>query len=201
MPAAFRLTLGLYYLALGTWFGATLMMGLSAGLTFATVRAQPLVLTEGPAATPEMAARAQDFLAGNVVMEGFAAFTIVQLCCAGVLIVLWLLQHTVFRPLLAHRGRSRWNLVRSGMIGVALAVFAYDLVLVRTSMVMLRTEMYYHDHIDAQGLDRIEVEFDRLHRWSSRAMGVAALLMAAACVASPGVFVGPGPADREVGDG
>lgn len=191
-----RVVMGLYYLALGTWFGATLMMGLGAGLTFRTLREQPLTLTAGPAARPELADRATDFLAGNVVLAGFGAFTVIQLVCGAVLALALVAQAVWFRDALVAAGRTWPNALRVATIALALALFAFDLGMTRPFMAMAREEIYFHEGISPEQLAAADRSFDELHARSSRSMGVAALLMAAGTLLSPFAFVA-GPSQPE----
>lgn len=196
--AGFLAIQGAYYLALGTWFGATVMMGLAAGFTFAAIRAQPLILTEGPAApgTP-LANRAHEFLAGNVVNRAFDAFTILQLACGVVLLVALGAQLTAFRRRLLHAGRTWPNAIRVACVALGLALFATDLALTRPVMATTREQMYHQQPVSAEALTGLEASFDRLHQRSSRSMGVAALLMAAAVLVSPFAFTSGSPARED----
>src|SRR5687768_15266939 len=67
----FKLTLGAYYLALGTWFGTTLMMGLAAANTFRVTRslAPSLPPSDLPIDSPA------EYLAGQVVNAAFSAMS------------------------------------------------------------------------------------------------------------------------------
>lgn len=188
--AGFLALHGVYYLALGTWFGATVMMGLAAGLTFRTIRAQPLILTQGPASAPgtPLAERAHDFLAGNVVNAAFGAFTVVQLVCGVVLLIALVAQLTLFRARLRHAGKTWPNALRVACIALGLALFAVDLAFTRPVMASTRDQMYHHGPVSDEALAELEASFDRLHERSSRSMGIAALVMAAAALVSPFAF-------------
>lgn len=183
----FRLTQGLYHLALGTWFGATLLMGLGAGFTFATIRAQPLTLDAGPTAGTALAPFSQDYLAGNVVNRSFDALTVVQVVCAAVLIVALVAQGVAFGDRLERAGRTWANAARVALVALGLALFASDFAINRGGMTQLRLEMYAEGVTEAQHRELRE-RFDALHDRSSRAMGLSAVAMAAAALVSPLAF-------------
>jgi hypothetical protein len=185
---AFRITLGAYHLALGTWFGATLMMGLAAGLTFNTLRAARPTLPEHPVVSlPEFAPMAAEYLAGNAVNRGFAALTMLQAVCAAAILVALVLHGTVFRGFLVRSGQTWANAVRVATAAGALALFASDLMLNRPPMNDLRQAMY-DVHATAEQRDRARARFDDLHRRSERSMGLAGLLVVVTLGASPFAF-------------
>lgn len=194
--ASAGLVQGLYYLALGTWLGATVMMGMAAGTTFAVTRRMEPKLDSGPAALPDVAPYASEYFAGQIVNVVFGWHTGVLAVCVVLLVLACLLQFTVFRDRLAGRGRSWANLARAALIGVAVALFAADLLFTRQPMRDLRTTMYDEQATAAERASAREA-FAGLHEWSSRAMGVTALLAAAAAVVSPFAFTSGPIASRE----
>lgn len=181
--AIFRLTLGIYYLALGTWVGATGMMAIAAGLTFVTLRQADPVLPGGPAGNADLAPFTADFLAGNAVNPAFTGLTFIHAACA-----LALLACIVVHVMLKRDGRGSWlNLLRLALIGGALLLFLADGQFTRNTMNQLRDQMYQPQVTAAQFTD-FQDQFQGLHQRSARAqLGMVGLLAAAALV-SPFVF-------------
>lgn len=185
--AIFRLSLGVYYLALGVWLGATAMMGVAAGLTFVTLRAADPVLPGGPAGNADLAPHTADFLAGNVVNAAFGALTIIQVGCAVVVLGAITLQALLWRDRQVNDGRTWANGLRVGAIALALVLFAADLFLTRAFMTMLRTEIYHHE-VTSDEYAAMQEDFQHLHTRSARSQLTAAGLMAGAALLSPFVF-------------
>lgn len=185
--AIFRLTLGVYYLALGTWFGATGMMGAAAGLTFVTLRAADPVLPGGPAGNPELAPFTADFLAGNAVNAAFWALTIIQLGCVLVVVAAAALQAVFWRDRQVNHGRTWANGLRLAAILLAVVLFAGDLLVTRSDMTMLRGEMYTAS-VTEEDHRALHEDFRALHQRSARTQLGAAGLMAAAALLSPFVL-------------
>lgn len=179
----FRLGLGVYYLALGTWFGTTLMMGLAAANTFRVTRSlQPtLPPSDLPIDSPP------EYLAGQVVNAAFGAMSMVQLGCAGLALVLLVLQCTLWRDRL-QRGPRAWpNVLRTALVVVPALVLVADLAYTRQQMSSLRATMYDAAVTSAERASARE-RFDGFHKLSERSLSLAALMVGAATVVSPLAF-------------
>ena len=173
----FRLTQGVYHLALGVWAGAMLMLAVGAMQTFAAVRAHGEALQ---GLTPEA-------LAGAVVGRMIAGLTVVQMVCAVAVAGAVLLQHVSFGWAL-RGGRLGWaNLTRLILIGLPMAVLMLNVLVISPAVWEHREAMY-----DAgQPTERREAARERFavyHRLSERTHGVALLMLAGAIVVSPFAF-------------
>ena len=192
----FRLTLGLYYLALGIWIGATGMIAVSAGLTFVTLRQAGPTLTEGPGGNPELAAYTADYLAGNAVNPAFTGLTFIQAGCALILLLVIVLQATLWRDRQIRRGHHWINILRLGAIGAALALFLADGLITRDTMDDLRGQMY-RPGVTVEQYEQWQQPFQQLHQRSARAQLGMAGLLAAAGLLSPFVFIDRRPDSSE----
>ncbi len=178
----FRLVLGLYYLALGTWVGTTLMMGLAAASTFQTAREYDPALADLPATVSHHG----EYFAGQIVNRGFTGMSLIQCVCAAIILLAVGLQLTVWRS----RVRRGWaNGARLVLLAGALAVLGGDLAYVRPQLGSLRSTRY---DVDATAEERnaARATFDRYHRVSERLLGVASLAVGAAVLISPFALTG-----------
>ncbi|MFA9480405.1 DUF4149 domain-containing protein [Phycisphaerales bacterium AB-hyl4] len=197
-PAAFRFTQGLYYLALGTWFGALVMLAIAAAITFRTLEEHAFVLQTGllhaAGVEPDHAADAPRIFAGEVVGQIIQGLTWLQAICALVAIACLLLQTTLFRRRLANAGRSRANLLRTLLVVGPALVLLLNVFWINPNVWQSREAMYDPARTETQ---RIEARliFDHHHRLSERTTGGAALMLAVAVLISPFAFrVTPAPA-------
>lgn len=195
---AFRLTQGLYYLALGTWFGALVMLVIAAGTTFHVIEAYTFTLHAGPGGIavdePALADEAARIIAGSIVGEAIEGLTWVQGICAAVAMLCLLLHTTVFRCRLAKAGRSRANVLRTLLVLGPVVVLLLNVLWINPGVWQARGAMYDSGRSADQ---RVEARrsFEQYHRLSERTTGGAALMLAVAVLASPFAFrVTPAPA-------
>lgn len=197
MRLVFAIVQGLYFLSLGTWFGATVLMGAAAGTTFAIARRLQPRFDSGPTATlPDLQPYSAEFFAGDVVNRVFGIHTTVLVACAVIALLALALQHTLWRDRLSNGGRTLVNLLRVALVLLAAGVFAGDLLLTRGPMSDLRGVMYDERASVAQRAEA-RAAFAQLHGWSSKAMGATAVLAAIAAVVSPLAFMSGPSAPRE----
>jgi len=162
----FQLIQIIFWLAASTWFGAVIFLAISAPIVFRTVReANPVlphvlsVNLEGQHAT---------LLAGSIVGNLLARLGVIQLGCAGVVLVTSLLQF-----LFANTGGPNVyvGIFRCIICIIAAAVVAYDRFFIWPKILRSRAE--YVDHADEPELaNPAKDRFDAHHRQSMTLMMV-----------------------------
>lgn len=160
---------GVYYLMLGMWFGALVMLVVAAVATFGTIRDSQ----------PDMTAAAQNQLAGSIVGSAIDKLAVVQVVAAVAITVCVLLQCTVFRREL---GPKVFNAARIVLLVLLLAVLGADRLFVAPALHTQRETMH-----SAAGVEQEQAKaaFDRTHKMSERLAGVCMLLIVAATLTSP----------------
>lgn len=179
--AGFRLVAGIYWLALGVWVGALVMMAVGAGVTFKTVRYyQPTVGLEPYNQMPEQAV---PILAGGVVGHQLKGLSVVQQVCALVVVVCLVLQCYVYPDRLSG-GVAGWaNLARMLLVGLAVGVLIADVWTVSDKIWALR-DLIFDPSLDAAARQQYRVTFDFWHKLDERMVGSAMFALAAAVVIS-----------------
>ena len=198
---AYRLVAGCYWLFLGTWFGALVMLVIAAGITFATVRSyQPTLRAEPYARLTD--AEPDRVLAGGIVGNVLRGLAVVQVICALALGACLLLQCTILRPHLAVPVGDWRNCLRIALIALPTLVLILDLTVVSPRIWRLREVMYDPDQPSA-ARTTAHAAFGRYHKASERLTGAAALCLAGAVLASafvlhaaPGATAAAPPAAR-----
>ncbi|MEX0653189.1 MAG: DUF4149 domain-containing protein [Phycisphaeraceae bacterium] len=188
---AFRLTQGVYYLALGAWFGALVMLVVAAATTFRTLEALVPAAETGAGAASMVSGRG---LAGTVVGETIRGLNVVQMVCGVTALVCLALQVTLFRDRLAGAGRSRVNALRGLLVAGAFAVLLANVFWIGPGVRTARAAM---DDAAAPAAEReqMRADFQWYHRLSERTTGGAGLMLAVAVVISPFAFrMTPAPA-------
>ncbi len=112
-----RLVTGIYYLALGAWLGALVMLATGAAATFQTVRATQAHLS----------ADQQNRLAGSIVGNSITGLGVIQISCAAAAVVCVLLQCTIWKRFLAGKPA---NSVRLALLAVIVLAMGADRAIV-----------------------------------------------------------------------
>ena len=140
--AAFRLTQGVYWLSLGAWFGAILMLVVAAAITFGTVRQFHPTLGIEPYNEPGFADRSASILAGGIVGNLLNGLALIQSVCAAAVVGCVALQCTVFAGRI-QGGVGGWsNFLRVALIAGPIAILAVDTLALRPRILEQRKAMY-----------------------------------------------------------
>src|SRR5688572_14605958 len=131
----------IYWLALSTWFGSVIFIMLAAPTIFRTVRESNPVLTN--VLSVNLEGQHATLLAGSIVGNLLARLSIVQLSCAGVILICTILQFFTADM----QGMNLWVAILRLVLCVAAAgVVAYDRFVIWPRITKSRTE--YIDHAD-----------------------------------------------------
>ncbi len=180
---AFRLTQSVYWLSLGTWFGAIVMLIVCAVATFGTVREYQPTLGVQPYNNPAMSDRAPAILAGAIVGNALNGLTKVQLICGVAAVICVVLQCTLFADRLAG-GITGWvNLLRIVLIISPLVLLAVDTLGIRPALLHQRQTMYDPQQPE-HTLQEAKAKFDQLHRRDEQLVAATALVLLAAVTVS-----------------
>lgn len=183
----FRLVQGCYWLALGTWVGALVMLAIAAAVTFRTVRDYQPLLQKPPYNQPALADRAVPILAGGVVGNMLRALAVLQIICAAVVGTCIGLQSTLWRDQL-EGGAAGWpNLVRVGLLALAVSALAVDQRWI-TPRIWAHREVMFDPDETAEVRAASQTAFNRLHKLDERVVGASVWLLAGAVFASAFVF-------------
>jgi len=185
----FRLTQGFYWLFLGVWVGALVMLAISAAVTFKTVREYQPTLGLAPYSDAALAPDAPGILAGAITGKALRGLAKLQMVCAAVAAVCVLLQCTAFRPMLASGVCGRMNLLRIALVALPIAVLAADQLAITPRIWEHRTVMY-DPNLSPEQRTAARTEFQTYHKLSERIVGVAVLSLVAAVLVSPFAFRG-----------
>ena len=183
-----RLVQGVYYLFLGLWFGAMVMLAVGAPVTFRTVRVHQPALGLVPYNEPSLAADGPNILAGAITGNHLRALSVVQAICAIVTLGCVVLQTTLFKTQV-RPGYA--NALRSLLVALPACVLVFDEAVLSPNVWKQRAVMYDTTlNIDAR--EKARAQFNVLHKRSEKIVGSAALMLAAALVLSPlALSVGP----------
>lgn len=180
---AYRLTLGGYWLFLGVWIGAMVMLAVGAGITFKTVRDYQPTLHKAPYDDPALADRAAAILAGGIVGNTLKGLAVIQMACAAVVVVSIIAQCTLFARRL-RGGATGWlNIARVALVVLPVAVLAADRLVVTPRVWELRQTMYDPSRT-VETRAAAKAEFDRYHKMNERMVGLATLMLAGAMLTS-----------------
>jgi len=197
---AWRTVQGLYWLALGAWFGALVMLAIAAAATFATVWDYQPMLPAQPGAPPETSARAVPMLAGAIIGRCLDNLRWLQWICAVVAIVCLALQNTVFASRRPAGGCGQWiNTLRIVLVLVPVVILVVDTAVINPKMKHDRQIM--HDLTQpAPQIELARQSFDSYHELSRRLFKVQVVMLGCAVLASAFVLHGnradaPAPPD------
>lgn len=198
----FRLTQAGYWMGLGVWLGAMLMLAVGAAVTFRTVSAYDPALRApawrdlaepagAPAGKYPLATRA---LAGGIVGNMLRALAVIQLVCSIFVLAALACQHAFFAHRLAGGAMGWANLLRVALLLAPMVLLAVDQARLSPAVWKERAIMYDQGQPDAARVAAAE-RFSRLHTLSERLMGSSMVSLMAALVISAVVLHGPGAAD------
>lgn len=174
-----------YWLALGVWIGALVMLAVAAAIVFRTSRAMEPVLLQPQFSTPDLVGQSATILAGAIVGNVIQALLKLQLVCAVLLIVAMVYQHVSLRPLLALH--LRLNALRVGLILLATLVLVVNMAYITPAMWTQRERMYDNTQSAEYRLAARE-QFNALHKFTERVTGGTALGLVIAGIASGLIF-------------
>ena len=183
----FRITQGFYWLFLGVWIGALVMLAIGAAVTFKTVRHYEPALGLEPYNDPVLAPHAPGILAGAITGNALRSLAVVQMICAAGAAVCVVLQCTVFRGALSNGVGGLANLVRIALVALPIVVLAIDQLAITPRIWEHRAVMYNPILSDEQRSAARET-FQKYHKLSERVVGMAVLSLAAAVLVSPFAF-------------
>lgn len=185
----FRLVQGFYWLSLGSWFGAMLMLVIAATVTFKTVRAHQVTLGAEPYNHPAFAQQADGILAGGIVGNVLKGLGRLQIICAAAVVLAVVLQCTVFADRIPGGVLGAGNLIRVLLILIPVGVLVVDQAVITPRVWEHRAVMYDPDQSE-QARTEARAQFDRYHKLNERIVGTAMLLLAVSVIASAFVLHG-----------
>jgi uncharacterized membrane protein YhaH (DUF805 family) len=179
----FKLTQGSYWLALGTWFGAIVMLIIAAAITFKTTREYQVTIGKAPLSAPAIAAKAPDIMAGAIVGRIIRVLAAVQALCAVTALAAAAAQCTIFRRQIWRQpvkccgiigGTS--NVIRLLLLLAAVACFTIDVAVIAPRLQDTRPRL--HDpSLPVDQREEARKEFDADHKRSEWLAGSTALLL------------------------
>lgn len=178
-----RLTVGTYWLALGTWLGAMIMLALAAAAAFHVSREQGATLPSLQYATSHLQGRDAEVLAGHVVGRMIDHLAVLQMVCAVLIFLTLLLQLTMFRAELHLRAGSAGNVLRVLLLVAALALLKFDRIHVNPTIHEHRAAMY-ETGISQQQYEVARAAFDRYHALSENVGKATVFILIGAMIAS-----------------
>jgi hypothetical protein len=187
MQTAFRIQQGVYYLLLGMWLGAMVMLVLAATASFAFVREHTLIVGVQGYGEPLKGDTATGFIAGGIVGVALTRLVVLQAVCATALAACVLLQCTRFRAHLDGPVWSKRNRARMFLLLVPTGVLLFNVLVVSPGIDRHR-DAKYDPATPPQVAEQADEAFDRYHRLSTRTFGVSTLMLAGAMVLSPWCF-------------
>lgn len=177
------LTNGLYYLGLGTWFGAIVMLAISAAAAFQTVRAFDPSLNVAPWDQPALASHAPSVLAGAIVGASLNGLKVVQIICAVIVVIALIAQHTLFRKYLTCKMAGVRNSVRLLLLAVPVAMLLLNIFWITPEVFQHRDKMW--DMNQPENVrEQAKADFDYFHKLSERTTGMSAFALAGCVLVS-----------------
>lgn len=181
--AAWRTVQGLYWLTLGIWLGALVMLVIAAAATFHTVSEYQPILPAHPAHEPVTSVRAVNTLAGAIVGKSLDNLRWMQWICAIATMVCLVLQSTV----IANRRLSisgQWiNTLRIVLVMMPVLILVADTAVISPKMKQERKSMHDLTQPSPQ-IERARHAFDRYHDLSQRLFTVQLVMLGCAALAS-----------------
>ena len=186
---AWRAVQGAYWLALGTWFGALIMLAIAAATTFQTVAEhRPLLAPPGAARATatmfEATAQSGTALAGTIVGRSIDRLRVLQWICAAAAVAALGLQHTAFARRLPRSGLGQWmNTLRVALVLLPALILVADTVHINPQLKQQRRIRNDVIATPAQA-QAARASFDRYHHLSERLLSVQVFMLGAAVLAS-----------------
>ena len=181
-----RIVQGVYWLALGVWAGAIVMVGITAATAFRTAPTLDLTVGVAPYSDPAFADEAGVIVAGQIMMRVFSHLSTVQLICAIAAVVCMALQSTVCAGRLLRRAPVL-NMLRMALVLVPTAFVLLDRYWLSRAMRAAYATMYDLS-LDAAARLAASETFDFYHIVSERMLQGSLFMLIAAVLISPFVL-------------
>ncbi len=191
----FRVTVGGWWLALGVWLGAMIMLGLAAAATFRAVRSfEPTINVPGyPMQDEHAAARHADIIAGAAVGRSLRSLSMLQRLCAFVAVACLIVQTSVLAHHLAGGAWGWPNVLRMIFIALPVLILLADIYVVNPRVWSLREQMFAAA-VTVEQRAAARGEFQSAHKFNENMHKAATLLLAGAMIVSA-VALHPGHTD------
>ena len=192
-----RVVQGWYWLALGAWFGALVMLAIAAAAVFGTLRYFPTPLGPMPA---EMASRVFNptEVAGLIVGQAIDWLRVMQWICASIAIVCVVLQYVVLSSWLPKGGFAQWmNTLRITLLMAVVLILAGDSFYVGPRIRHWRAAMHAPSENSVGDVQAAREAFDHYHDLSVRLVKMKLLMLGVAVLSSAFALQGePGAVAR-----
>jgi hypothetical protein len=176
-----RVLEGPYYLFLGIWLGAIVLLAAGAGIVFRVVREHQPVLGQRPYDDPAVADQGANILAGAVVGDMIQALGLIASLCAMGAVACAGLQLALLRD---RMGAAWANVLRTGGILFAVGLLGYHALAIVPDIEQHRTAMYDPVVTEQQRMTA-RAQFQPLHEASERVVTGQALCLLVAILVSP----------------
>jgi hypothetical protein len=178
---------GVYWLGLGAWLGALVMLAVAAAITFKTTRQVSPLLVQPEYNLPESAGQGSNILAGLIVGNVIKGLAAVQVICAVLVFAGVAAQGWTARQ--AIKAWPKLNRLRVGLLIVPLAALAVSMGYIMPRMWEERTAMY-NPELTQDVRKEARARFDGLHKMSERSVGAGAVCLILAGLVSGVVLQG-----------
>jgi hypothetical protein len=184
----FRIVQSIYWLSLGTWFGAMVMIFLAARSSFAVLPPYQPSIGAPPYNHPALADVAPRILAGAVNGAALRKLGVLQLICAATVVLCVLLQCTSGSAWLERGGRHWANYLRIGLIVLPIAILSLD-ALALERRIHAQRDVIYNPNLSPEQRVRERATFGKLHGISMLLATTAALSLMGAILVSSFAFL------------
>lgn len=178
-----RIVQGVYWLALGAWVGAIVMVAITAATAFRTAPTLDLTVGVAPYSDSAFADEAGTIVAGQIMMRVFRHLSTVQLICAVAAVVCMGLQCTVYARRLLRRA-PLLNMLRMALVLVPTAFVLLDRYWFSDVMRSAYATMYDLT-LDAAARTAASETFEFYHIVSERMLQSSLFMLIAAVLLSP----------------
>lgn len=190
---SFRVSVAGWWLSVGVWLGAIIMLALAAAAVFRVVRDfDPTIGIAGyeafaPSSSTALAAeganRHADVIAGAVVGRSLTALAVLQRICAAAAVICLIVQTAFFACHLAGGAWGWPNVLRMVFVGLPVLILAADLYVVSPRVWTLREQMFDNAATTEQRTDA-RAQFQKVHRLNENMYKASTLLLAGAMIVS-----------------
>lgn len=181
---AWRLIQGCYWLALGAWFGALVMLAISAAATFHTMSSLPTPMGMIPPEIEASVNNPAEFMAGMIVGQAIDWLRVMQWICAVVLVIAVASHLSAFRGRMPRSGLAQWsNTLRVMLLAAVVLILSVDSFYVSPGIKAARIARYEADRLDNQVKAATE-SFDKYHGLSVRLVRMQVVMLGVAALAS-----------------
>lgn len=187
----FRISVGGWWLSVGIWLGAMIMLAIAAAAVFRTVRSfDPVIgisgyesLAPSAVSAAEGGNRHADIIAGAAVGRTLRALAKLQVICAVVAVVCLAAQTTVFARALAGGAWGWPNVLRMVFVGLPVLILVADLYVVSPRVWQWREKMFDSAATTEQRA-QARAAFQQAHHLNENMYKAATLLLVGAMVVS-----------------